>query len=70
MQLGGSQYHYLAFPMVKLATWNIRGSGTLIKQAEVRNLLVENNISVLGLLETRVKAVNCEKVAKNICENN
>lgn len=56
--------------MVKLATWNIRELGTLIKQVEVRNLLVENKISVLGLLGTRVKAVNCEKVAKKVCDWN
>lgn len=57
-------------PMVSIAAWNIRGVNTLVKQVEVQNLLRENRISILGLLETRVKEENSEKVAKKISDWN
>lgn len=54
--------------MVNIATWNIRGAGTQIKQVEVQNLLSDNQLGVLGLLETRVKFENQEKVLRGICD--
>lgn len=54
--------------MVSIASWNIRGLNSLIKQTEVKNLLQENKITVLGLLETKVKAVNCDRVMRNISD--
>lgn len=54
--------------MVNIATWNIRGFNTLIKQVEVQNLLHDNKVSVFGLLETKVKEANCEKTVKRIVD--
>lgn len=56
--------------MINLAVWNIRGANTQIKQIEVRNLLYENRIGVMGLLETRVKEENVERVLRGICDWN
>ncbi|GAV86640.1 LOW QUALITY PROTEIN: Exo_endo_phos domain-containing protein/DUF4283 domain-containing protein/zf-CCHC_4 domain-containing protein, partial [Cephalotus follicularis] len=43
--------------------WNIRG---LIKQREVKSLTLKNNIAFMGLLETRVRAGNKDRVARGL----
>lgn len=56
--------------MVNIAAWNIRGLNSPIKQMEVRSLLVDNNVSILGLLETKVKKENCGRIKQSICDWN
>lgn len=56
--------------MVNVAAWNIRGLNTPIKKMEVRSLLADNNISIMGVLETKVKEENCDRVRKGICDWN
>ncbi|XP_074266962.1 uncharacterized protein LOC141590257 [Silene latifolia] len=38
---------------MKIASWNIRGFNCPIKHSEVRDYLMDNNIDILALLETR-----------------
>ncbi|GAV92701.1 LOW QUALITY PROTEIN: Exo_endo_phos domain-containing protein/DUF4283 domain-containing protein, partial [Cephalotus follicularis] len=46
--------------------WNIRGINNPIKQREVKSLILKHNIAFLGILETRVRAVNKDSVARNL----
>lgn len=41
--------------MVKVCAYNIRGLNKGLKKADLHSFLVENNISMIGILETRVK---------------
>ncbi|XP_050238227.1 uncharacterized protein LOC126687715 [Mercurialis annua] len=47
---------------MKCATWNIRGLNEPLKQAEVKRLLAKNNIALAGIIETRVRFANKDKV--------
>ncbi|XP_050238208.1 uncharacterized protein LOC126687695 [Mercurialis annua] len=47
---------------MKYATWNIRGLNEPLKQAEVKRLLAKNNIDLAGIIETRVRFANRDKV--------
>ncbi|GAV72801.1 Exo_endo_phos domain-containing protein/DUF4283 domain-containing protein, partial [Cephalotus follicularis] len=44
--------------------WNIRGLNDPIKQREVKSLILKNNVAFLGVLETRVRAANKDKVGR------
>lgn len=46
--------------------WNVRGPKEHIQQREVRLWIREHRLSFCGLVETKVKAVNKDKVLKNI----
>ncbi|XP_074301138.1 uncharacterized protein LOC141632490 [Silene latifolia] len=48
-----------------LATWNIRGFNKPIKHSEVTLFLKENNVDVLGLLETRVKSTKAKTIMRS-----
>ncbi|GAV58353.1 Exo_endo_phos domain-containing protein [Cephalotus follicularis] len=52
--------------MIKGACWNIRGLNDPIKQREVKSLILNNNITFMGLLETRVRARNKDRVAQGL----
>ncbi|CAO2816302.1 unnamed protein product [Amaranthus hypochondriacus] len=52
-----------------IASWNVRGMNSPIKIKEVRNFLVENNISVIGLMETKIKEPNAKKIQKKLGKN-
>ena len=52
--------------MSRLCSWNIRGLNWPNKQEDIKIFLHEKNIALVGLLETKVKEKNVEKVAKNI----
>ena len=41
-----------------LACWNIRGCNDAAKNRELRNLVASQNLCLLGILETKVKATN------------
>ncbi|KAK9706032.1 hypothetical protein RND81_07G100500 [Saponaria officinalis] len=52
-------YHLI---LMRIATWNIRGFNDALKHQEVRQLLDDNKIDIFGLIETRVKEPNANKI--------
>lgn len=46
--------------MIKLGAWNIRGLNDLLKQKEVRSLILVNNFSLMGVVETKVRFENLQ----------
>ncbi|XP_050207366.1 uncharacterized protein LOC126656792 [Mercurialis annua] len=48
-----------------IGTWNIRGLNDPIKQSEMKNLIVSKSLYAMGILETRVRPVNFDKVWKS-----
>ncbi|GAV57210.1 Exo_endo_phos domain-containing protein, partial [Cephalotus follicularis] len=46
--------------------WNIRGLNDTSKKKEVRIFVKKNGVAFLGLLETRVRSVNKERVARGL----
>ncbi|XP_050229569.1 uncharacterized protein LOC126678717 [Mercurialis annua] len=51
---------------MNILSWNIRGMNEPLKQAEVRRLLAKNDISLAGIIETRVRRLNKDSVWKNM----
>lgn len=49
-----------------VAAWNVRGMNNPVKTKEVRDFLEVNNISVMGLLETKIKRQNAGKLQKKL----
>lgn len=47
-----------------LCSWNIRGLNDPIKHREVKKYLYSNNIKLVALIETKVKAKNSTKIRK------
>lgn len=53
--------------LIHFWSWNIRGLNDPLKQKEVRKLIVEHRFSFFwGLVETKVKAINKDKVLRAI----
>ncbi|XP_074291814.1 uncharacterized protein LOC141618618 [Silene latifolia] len=48
-----------------ISTWNIRGFNKPVKHLEVLSFIKENNIDVLGLLETRVKKNKAHRILQS-----
>ncbi|GAV89527.1 Exo_endo_phos domain-containing protein, partial [Cephalotus follicularis] len=46
--------------------WNIRGLNDTSKQKEVRHFVQKNGVAFLGLLETTVRSLNMERVARGL----
>ncbi|XP_074313879.1 uncharacterized protein LOC141649078 [Silene latifolia] len=55
--------------MDSIGYWNIRGMNKLNKQLEIRRFIQLNNISLFGILETRIKNKNWGNVRRNIWNN-
>ena len=51
---------------MKMVCWNIRGMNSLFKQREIRSLIHSNNISLFGLIETRVQQENSIQIANDL----
>lgn len=49
-----------------IASWNIRGLNDPPKQSEIKNLIAKNRVALMGVLETRVREENMEKVLRGI----
>lgn len=49
-----------------LVAWNIRGLNEPIKQVAIKRFLLSNNVSLMFILETRVKIFNSRKIMKAI----
>ncbi|KAI3664272.1 hypothetical protein L6452_44757 [Arctium lappa] len=45
----------ISYVMIRIASWNIRGLNSLIKQKEVKNLVYMNGVSLCIVLETHVQ---------------
>lgn len=43
---------------VKIASWNVRGLNDPSKHKEIKKLVLNENINVMGVLETKIKQVN------------
>lgn len=51
---------------LKIATWNIRGLGKLEKQNAIKNLVVNEKLSVCAVLETRIKGPKINKISEKV----
>ena len=52
--------------MVKVCSYNIRGLNKRVKQSDLHSFLVENDISMAGVLETKVKFKKSASGFKNV----
>ena len=50
---------------MNITTWNVQGLNDSIKRKEVRKLIATQNITVMGILETRTRDCQMEKVSKD-----
>ena len=46
--------------MFNIGFWNVRGMNSHTKQFEINRVLCQNNVGLLGLLETRIKRLNLQ----------
>lgn len=51
---------------MKLITWNVRGMNKVHRQKEVRLFIRQNNVSILALIEHKIKQ-QADKVLKSNC---
>jgi len=54
--------------MTRICSWNIRGLNWPNKQEDVKLFLHEKNIGLVGLLETKVKEKNVEKITNKLLQ--
>ena len=52
--------------MDRICSWNIRGLNWPNKQEDVKIFLQEKHIGILGLLETKVKEKNVDRIATRL----
>lgn len=52
--------------MFKICNWNVRGLSDPLKQFEVKNLIRNNQLSLIGLIETHVRELNKSRIRNNI----
>ena len=52
-----------------ISSWNVRGMNSPDKTKEVRHFLETNNISVIGLMETKIKEAKVENIFKKLGNN-
>ena len=52
-----------------IASWNIRGMGTLDKQNEIKKLINDHKLSVCAILETQAKSKELDRVCTKIFNN-
>ncbi|KAL9240966.1 hypothetical protein vseg_015129 [Gypsophila vaccaria] len=52
--------------MVNIGFWNVRGLNCLAKQKEIKWFLQNNKVELFGLLETRFRSSNLNKVLANL----
>ena len=49
---------------MKISSWNIRGLNQSLKQIEISKFILANELDVLGILETKVRMHNLDKIKK------
>ncbi|GJR86507.1 RNA-directed DNA polymerase, eukaryota, reverse transcriptase zinc-binding domain protein [Tanacetum coccineum] len=65
LMMGLNAIHNLNMEL-KLASWNIRGVGTMDKQDEIQKLMLESNLSLLAILETRAKRKEVDRIYSKV----
>lgn len=55
--------------MGNIGFWNVKGLNRPHKHGDVRWLLNQHSLGLVGLLDTRVKAGNFNKVFPRVCDN-
>nr|GEV05254.1 hypothetical protein [Tanacetum cinerariifolium] len=51
---------------LKLASWIIRGMGIVDKQDEIQRLILENNLSIIAILETKAKGKEIDRICSKV----
>lgn len=51
--------------MIKLASWNVRGLNNPIKQAEIRKFIHANSLSLIGIVESKIRKENMDLSMKH-----
>ena len=46
--------------------WNVRGLNLALKQKEVKKFILDNDVAIMGISETKVKLVNQDSIQSNI----
>ncbi|XP_074305620.1 uncharacterized protein LOC141640841 [Silene latifolia] len=59
----------LLLNMGSCGIWNIRGLNNTNKQLEIKIFLSQNKVGLFGLLETKIKNDNWNKVRVNLCDD-
>ena len=54
---------------LNIASWNIRGMNMTYKQDEIRSFVNTNRISLIGIIETKVRATRSLKISKATLRN-
>lgn len=54
---------------MRFASWNVRRLNKSPHQRELINFIASNHLSLIGLMETKVKVVNSSVVSKKINKN-
>ena len=49
---------------MKISSWNIRGLNQPLKQTEISKFIFANDLDVLGILETKVRMQNQDKIKR------
>ncbi|GJV35267.1 putative RNA-directed DNA polymerase [Tanacetum coccineum] len=62
----GQALSLMKFPMISIASWNIRGLNRTPKQSEVRYVVYENQLSVCAILESHVDVSLLSKVCSKV----
>ncbi|XP_074314795.1 uncharacterized protein LOC141650879 [Silene latifolia] len=52
--------------MDNIGSWNVRGMNKLTKQLEIKRFLYNNNVGLFGLVEHKIKDLDCSKVLNNL----
>ena len=55
--------------MVEIVSWNVRGMNGPIKQEDLKIFLDQQQVSLVGFLETKVHLQNVEQVMGRICNH-
>ena len=56
--------------MFRIGAWNIRGLNDPIKQKNIREAIRMNNLSMMGILEVKVKDSHMDAVLKGVLPQN
>lgn len=60
---GSSRLFKVTYPMI-ISTWNVRGMNKSLRQREVIKFIRDNDVGILGLLETRIKQPKADSIRR------
>lgn len=55
--------------MIKIASWNVRGLNSPLRQREVKDFIKNMNIGLIGLLEVKIRENNFKNIARRVFRN-